>query len=133
MRIYMDTSAIISSITSEANGPAVRKHLDAAVLKGAILVTSVVAEVEVKRTSQKIGLTKSDVENLLSRYEILPLTPKIADFAGWLGAPEGLEYLRSLDAIHVATAKMGDVDYAITFDKKQSAAFRDSGINVEEL
>ncbi len=31
------------------------------------------------------------------------------------------------------TAKMGDVDYAITFDKKQAAAFRDSGINVEKL
>ncbi|GHT49604.1 hypothetical protein AGMMS49982_03400 [Bacteroidia bacterium] len=47
---------------------------------------------------------------------------------GWLQEGCGLPYLRSMDALHVATAELIQPQFAVTFDDKQTIAFNDVGI-----
>jgi predicted nucleic acid-binding protein len=38
--------------------------------------------------------------------------------------------LRSLDALHIVSAELVEIDFVITFDNKQTAVFRDLGYEV---
>jgi predicted nucleic acid-binding protein len=131
VKIYLDTSALVCSISDEAGNIEVRAFLDRLQDEGYTFVTTVITEVELRRTVQKLGIPQSAVSDVLENVHLIPVDRPIILRAGLVGVPKGLEYLRSLDAIHVATAEYVQPHFAITYDKKQAKAFEDVGVAVE--
>jgi hypothetical protein len=66
---------------------------------------------------------------MLSRIAFVELDPELARLAAATGAPE----LRTLDAIHLASAlRLGpELDAFVTYDDRQASAARGLGLTVE--
>jgi predicted nucleic acid-binding protein len=45
-------------------------------------------------------------------------------------ATEHSKNLRSLDALHIVSAELVEIDFVITFDNRQAAVFKDLGYKV---
>jgi uncharacterized protein len=122
--IYVDSSAYVKLVLAEAETPAL-----AAALKGAgRLVASEIFEVEVIRATRRGG---GDIETARTQLEavvLLPLSEEVRRRASDL-TPSSL---RSLDALHIATAlDLGDRLAAFfTYDARMSEAARDAGLDV---
>lgn len=68
-------------------------------------VSSAVAEVEIRRAARRTGQPPPRAEDVVARLGLLPLDEEVRLAAGGVGAPS----LRSLDAIHLASAlSLGD-------------------------
>lgn len=92
-------------------------------------VTSALSLAEVARALRRHGPRKGDdPEGLLEAFVVLHLTPAICRAAGGL-EPSGL---RSLDAIHLATAlSTGAPDLElVTYDDHLARAAREHGLTV---
>ena len=106
----------------EAESMALIEYLD----NGSVEVsTSVLAEVEVLRNLPKFEVATEDA---MSGFYLLALDEDIRRTASRIG--DGT--LRSLDAIHVATAlAVGDRDLEfVTYDDRQARAARAAGLTV---
>jgi predicted nucleic acid-binding protein len=101
--------------------------LEAAV-RGTSLVTSEVVEVEVRRAVRRgrPGAERA-VDLPLSGVSLIPLDDRIRRLAGTLGPSS----LRTLDAIHLATAlAVGELDELIAYDRRLVDAARAQGLAV---
>jgi predicted nucleic acid-binding protein len=89
-------------------------------------VTSVVTDVEVRQTLQRLKSLGADTEEHVRGFFLIELSKDIRDRAILLGAK-----LRALDAIHLSTAMAldDDVDF-ITYDERLAAAAREHGLRV---
>lgn len=125
--IYLDTSAILKLLRREAETDALAEHLDAHPQQE--LVTSALATVEVARALNAVGAADlaSQAVRRSDRIEIgdsaipaIAMAGPVLDLARTL--PPAV--LRSLDAIHLATAKLAGeaLDHLITYDKRMLAA-----------
>ena len=125
--IYLDTSAIVKLLRREAETGALLEHLDAHPEQD--LLTSALTTVEAARALTALGA--ADIANRAVRRSdrieigdsVIPtvsITPTVLDLARTL--PPAV--LRSLDAVHLATAILaGDsLDHVITYDKRMIAA-----------
>ena len=86
------------------------------------------ASVEVGRVARRLGASAPQLAaNLLSRLNLLAIEPIIAD-AALIGGP----LLRSLDAIHLATAASiaGELGALITYDRRMIHEATAIGLNV---
>jgi uncharacterized protein len=131
--IYLDTSAILKLLRREPETDALLDHLDAHADQD--LVTSALATVETARALVALGeldLAKRAVPSC-DRIEIgggtvpaIAMNAEVLDRARYLPPP----VLRSLDAIHVATAGMAQasLDHLITYDKRMVVAAEAAGI-----
>lgn len=92
------------------------------------LVTSEVAEVEVRRTARRRGtLEEGLVGETLSLVWFLPVDEHARRLAATVEPP----FLRTLDAIHLATALLvEDLDELVSYDRRLADAARDRGLNV---
>lgn len=94
------------------------------------VVTSELAETELRRVALRAGGRDAIplAERLLAKLTTVALTPAILRQAGALPPPD----LRSLDAIHLATALSLEPVVAefACYDARLAAAARDSGIPV---
>jgi predicted nucleic acid-binding protein len=131
--IYLDTSAILKLLRHEAETDALVEHLGTYPQQG--LITSALATVEVARALTAVGATeiaaqavrRSDrIELGDSMIPAVAIVGPVLDLARTL--PPAI--LRSLDAIHVATAKLvGDgLDHLITYDKRMATAADAAGL-----
>jgi predicted nucleic acid-binding protein len=117
--IYLDTSAFVKLIQGERETPALRSFLtDHA---GSSLVSSALLAVETRRAilRQAPGqLARADL--LLTRVDQVDITSAVLEAASRLPDPS----LRSLDAIHLATAlQLGqDLEALVTYDSRLAAA-----------
>lgn len=123
--IYLDSSALVKLLTPEQETPALRSWL-----KGRTrLVTSGLAQVEVTRAAHRLSPEHVQLaDQILSGVGTLALTPAILRGAASIlpGEP-----LRSLDAIHVASAlQLPDLDYLVTYDTRMTHAARQLGLPV---
>jgi uncharacterized protein len=124
--IYVDTSALLKLVKDdEAEGPALHAHLAAET--DPQLVSSALLAVEARRGMQRVrpdGLQKVDV--LLASVAQISISDAVIESAGRLPDP----LLRSLDAIHLATALMirDDVDTVLTYDARLRAAAEAHGL-----
>jgi predicted nucleic acid-binding protein len=124
---YLDSSAIVKLMRVEAETPALEvalAHLDG-------LLTSSVSMVEIARAAGRVGHRKllQRVEEIREALVLVHLNDGIVRSAGQIEPPE----LRSLDAIHLATALSLDLDGEIafiTYDQRLSAAARKAGLSV---
>ncbi len=123
---YIDTSAMVKLVISERQSRALAAAIDS---EWPQLTSSEILSVETARAALRSGkATPALVAHRLRSVALLPLTAGIRKVAGRLSPPE----LRSLDAIHLATALAAAerIGAVITYDKRLAAACLDSGLRV---
>lgn len=122
IRCYFDSSAIVKLSQLERESEALIDFLDRQEIEAS---TSIVSEVEVMRTLRRSGL---DDDQLVRGFYLLQLDEDVRREAVRLGSP----LLRSIDAIHIATALAIADDQLefVTYDDRQAAAARDCGLQV---
>jgi predicted nucleic acid-binding protein len=123
---YVDTSAFVKLFSvepeSEALWAAIRSEWDG-------VLASEIFAIEVVRAARRIGDTAvAQALELLRTVVLLPLTAEIRRDAGRIGPPE----LRSLDAIHLATALSASerIGAVLTYDQRLASACADAGLRV---
>lgn len=131
---YVDTSALAKLVLEESDSPALRQHLQSA--RTSPLVASMIARTEVAlaitRTGRAVNHVLADEPAVLHikgvQVLLADVTADIARLAGSLGADLSL---RTLDAIHVATAAglRPSLTELITYDMRMIEACRTLGIH----
>lgn len=131
MRIYADSSALIKRAVQEAESEALEAALEQGVTDDAALVASSLAWVEVSRALRTLSggdIHDKDiaeaVEVALSGVAERPLTEDVISLARRVAPPA----LRTLDAIHLATAILLDADIVLTYDDRLTDACRHNGL-----
>jgi predicted nucleic acid-binding protein len=124
--IYVDTSALLKLVKDdEAEGPSLRAYLVAETEPQ--LVSSTLLAVEARRGMLRVrpdGLPKVDL--LLADVAQISISEAVIESASRLPDP----LLRSLDAIHLATALLirDDVDTVLTYDARLREAAEAHGL-----
>lgn len=126
--VYLDSSAIAKLAFEEDGSDALAEYVD-----GCDAVSSDVALTEVTRTARRIASENPSnalgdlLEKVMIAMEEMVLIMVETRTLVRAGALEG-SFLRSIDAIHIATAHgLGDVDAFVTYDERQAAAARLAG------
>jgi uncharacterized protein len=126
--LYLDSSAI-AKLAFEEDG----SEILAEYIESCDVVSSDVALTEVTRTARRIAseIPANALGDLLEKtmiaMEEMMLIMVETRTLVCAGAIEG-SFLRSIDAIHIATAQgLGDVDVFVTYDERQAAAARLAG------
>lgn len=121
-RSYFDSSAIVKLTHLERESQALIDYLDNNDIEA---TASVLAEVEVVRA---LGRVRDDGKDAVRGFYLLNLDADIVREATSLGSP----MLRTLDAIHLATAlAIGDPKLEfVTYDDRMAAAARECGLTV---
>jgi predicted nucleic acid-binding protein len=115
---YLDSSALVKLAVREPESAALVRFL-----RGKTeLVASALARTEVARALLPLGAAASARgREVLERVELVRVNDRVLALAGTLLPPE----LRSLDAIHLATAELvGRVRVIVTYDDRMAAAAR---------
>ena len=117
--IYLDTSAFVKLIREERETPALQAFL--LDRPAGPLVSSALLVVETRRAVLREApdqLARADL--LLTRMDQVDVTRSVLEAASRLPDP----VLRSLDAIHLATALQlkGDLEALVTYDGRLAAA-----------
>jgi uncharacterized protein len=123
---YLDSSALVKLAVKEPETRSLVQYLR----RRRLWVTSALARTEVIRALLFDG--SEAIENgraVLARCEVLRVSSRVLDAAGLL---EPLT-MRSLDAIHVATALQlgGDLRSLVTYDSRMGEAARSLGVRVD--
>lgn len=123
---YLDASALVKLAASEAETSALERDA----LEREALFSSVVSTTELARAVRRAAQRKlvPQIEAVLEAVFLVEMTQAICQHAGRLEPSS----LRSLDAIHVATAlslAVSDLTF-ITYDDRQAAAARACGLDV---
>lgn len=116
--LYLDSSAIVKLVVPEPESEALRQQL----APTGDWISSALARVEVPRALGRRSLTGASVraaERMLSRIALVPLDDRVLGAAAEVDPPG----LRSLDAIHLATAlSLFGLDAFVTYDERLFAA-----------
>ena len=122
---YLDSSAIVKLVVRETHSDALRKYLR----RRRPLVCSALARTEVLRALLPSGEAAVEAgRRALDRVDLVRVNDRVLSSAGVLLPSE----LRSLDAIHLATAaQLGtDLGEIVTYDERMAAAARSMGFKV---
>lgn len=123
---YLDTSAFIKLVRSEAESSALRRDL-----VGRDLLSSALLVVEGRRAARCYGaLAGTRARVALTAITLLPLDEPILDAASELNPVE----LRSLDALHLATVlSLGeDIERFYCYDERLADAAQALGVEVAQ-
>jgi predicted nucleic acid-binding protein len=120
---YLDSSAIVKLVVAEAESTALRRFLR----RRRPLVSSALARTEVLRAlalEGEAGIARG--RQVLATIELLRVNDRVLAAAGTLPPPD----LRSLDAIHIATARQlgHDLGHIVTYDERMADAARHHGL-----
>lgn len=131
MRVYADSSALVKRVVVEAESDALVEVLDGYATAGALLVSSSLAWIEVTRVlrvrhTRERSRVAADVEGAMSGVAEHPLSPEVVSLARRVDP----DALRSLDAMHLATALLIDADVVLTYDVRLAGACADNGLAV---
>lgn len=122
---YLDSSALVKLAVREPESAALRRHLR----RKRPLITSALSRTEVARALLPFGAEAvARGDDVLRRLEVIRVNDRILRAAGALLPLD----LRSLDAIHLATATEVGADLArlCTYDERMAAAAVDLGLAV---
>ena len=122
---YLDSSAIVKLVITEPESDALRRYMR----RRRPVVSSAIARTEVLRVVLPYGATAvRRARDALNEIELLRVNDRVLDSAGAMSPME----LRSLDAIHLATALQFGHDLAsiVSYDDRLSGAAREQGIRV---
>jgi uncharacterized protein len=121
-RAYFDSSALVKLSHVEPHSQALLDYLDSGPIEAS---TSIVADVEVRRALRRAGAAS---DQAVRGFYLVALEEEIRTKAALLGSP----LVRSLDAIHLATAlavRDDDLEF-VTYDDRQAEAARSVGLKV---
>lgn len=122
---YIDSSAIVKLVVAEPESKALRRHIS----RRGPLVSSALARAEVLRALLPSGADAvARGEEALRRLQLLRINDRVLRDAGRMQPPE----LRSLDAIHLASARSlgSSVRQIVTYDERMAEAARVGGWSV---
>ncbi len=122
---YLDSSAIVKLAVHEPESAALRRYLR----RRRPLVSSALARTEVARAMLPLGSEAIERgQDVLVRIELARVNDRVLAAAGKLLPVD----LRSLDAIHLATAEQlgTDLERIVTYDEKMAQAARALGFTV---
>lgn len=119
MRVYLDSSALLKRVVHEPESEDVRLLLDRHVADNNVLLSSHLAWIEVGRAIRRrfdVGhvVALDHIDDAMSGVVDLPITDEVAILAERLNP----NALRSLDAIHVASAMMTGAHLVVTYDER---------------
>ena len=130
MRVYLDSSALLKRIVAEPESALLQAALRGYVDNQATLVSSSLAWVEISRALRRASavdprlrpdaLTDVALSGVLERpvdAEVVALARRVTPLV-----------MRSLDAIHVATALLVDADVVVSYDDRLVAAAQEHGL-----
>ena len=124
--VYLDSSAIVKLAVAEPESGALRRYLAG----HADRVASALARVEVRHALRRTGATPATLrhaEQVLERIALVAVDEPVLHDAARL-APASL---RSLDALHLATAlSLDGLEAVVTYDSRLAAAAVDAGLPV---
>lgn len=125
--VYLDSSAIVKLVVAEAESAALHRYL----VRHREHVSSALARVEVCRAVRRADASEATsrrAEQVLARIGLVALDEPLLRDAAAL-SPTGL---RSLDAVHLATAlSLDGLDVVVTCDRRLDAAASGAGLAVE--
>jgi predicted nucleic acid-binding protein len=122
---YVDSSALVKLVVREAESAALRRYLGGR----RPLVTSALARTEVVRALLPLGPDAvRHGKEVLARVDLLRINDRVLDAAGLLAPSD----LRSLDAIHIASAEQlgSDLRGFVTYDERLAIAATGRGLRV---
>jgi uncharacterized protein len=116
---YLDASAIVKLVIAEPESSALRKFLR----RRRTLISSALSRTEVIRAvlgQGEPGIVRA--RSVLSRLDVVRVNDRVLEAAGELLPAE----LRSLDAVHLATARLlgSDLGYVVAYDDRMLHAAR---------
>ena len=123
MTVYLDTSAAAKRLIREIESEALADYLDDLDAEER-LASSMLLETELRRFAMRLELSQTAVSNLLDRIDLVEPDRLLFTEAGLLPG----EFLRSLDALHVATALRLDARVVVAYDHRLRHAARDVGL-----
>ena len=124
---YIDTSAALKLLAEESHSRSFAAFYDGSA--GASWVSSALLRIEVIRAVARVlPAALPDARDLLLAFDYVSIDDEVVDAA--MNEPDRM--LRSLDAIHLATARVlgPDLDGLATYDDRLAAAAKDTGIPV---
>ena len=131
MRLYFDSSALIKRVIAEDESSDLVEYLDAHYDEGDLLASSSLAWVEVSRAVLARVKSPADagdlIDTAMSGVDERPMNAEVVSIARRI---EPL-VLRSLDALHLATAVLIDADVVVTYDDRLADACRRNALAVE--
>ena len=123
--IYLDTSAFLKTMFDEPESSAIRTYLEA--VDSPRFVSSTLLAVEARRGAQRANPRRLPrVDLALLRVAQIEMDGPVVETASRLPDP----MLRSLDAIHLATALLirHDLDVLMSYDQRMLAAAAAHGL-----
>ena len=123
MKVYLDTSAVGKLLLEEAESDAMLDYLDGLEEEPA---SGMLLETELRRLAVRHDLDQSVVSDILGRIELVEPDRSLFTEAGLLPGAN----LRSLDALHVATALRLDASVVVAYDHRLQQAARAVGLAV---
>jgi uncharacterized protein len=122
---YLDSSALVKLAVREPESAALRRYLR----RRRPLIASALARTEVARALLSLGPEAvGRGHEVLARVDLVRINDRVLDAAGAMLPVE----LRSLDAIHLATAQQLGTDLAriVTYDDRMAVATNQLGMMV---
>ncbi len=122
---YIDSSALVKLAVREPESAALRQYIR----RRRPLVSSALARTEVARALLSLGPQAIQRgHDVLRRVDLVRINDRILNAAGAMLPID----VRSLDAIHLATAQLLGVELAriVTYDDRMAAAAKDLGLTV---
>lgn len=125
MSLYLDTSAAAKLIVDEDESEALAAYIDSS-MNEQELVSSALLETELRRLAIRLEFDQSVVTDLLARVDLVDPPRSLFHEAGLLPGA----HLRSLDALHLATALRVDCEHFLAYDIRLVDAARAVGLSV---
>ena len=123
-RWYIDASAALKLLIEEPESDALARAIDEA---RPDLVACWLLETELRRAARReTALTQEVITEFLGGIDIYEVPASLFREAGLLPGP----HLRSLDALHLATAVRIGVDLVATYDSRMAVSALELGIHV---
>jgi len=130
MRVYVDSSALVKRVIQEGESDSLTDTLDEHYQRGDLLASSSLAWVEVSRVllarAKSVETAGDLIEAAMSGIDERSMSADVISVARRI---EPL-VLRSLDAIHLATAVLIDADLVMTYDARLADACRRNALAV---
>jgi uncharacterized protein len=129
VRVYLDTSALLKRTLEEHESDALERELERWANSAAELVSSTLAWLEVSRVLrvrldvESPVVVATMVEETLRDITECPINAQVVSIARRIGPSS----LRSLDAIHLASASLLDVDLVCAYDERMLTAAAELG------